>query len=53
MINLKPLNNFEFGDYVNIIYDIELENKKNTGTANHVSYQRTFTTKDMISIFPL
>ena len=28
MINLKPLNNFEFGDYVNIIYDIELKNKK-------------------------
>jgi hypothetical protein len=40
MFNLKPLNNSEFGDYVNIIYDIELENK-------------TFTTKDMISIFPL
>ena len=61
------LNNSRFGDFVDRIYSIELEIKDTTYTDRSVSYldpytskstvrvgeERNFTTKEIISIFPL
>ena len=60
------LNNSRFGDLVDHIYPIELEIKDTTYTDISASYldytlkltvrgdkQQNFTTKEMISIFPL
>ena len=64
--DVLSLNNSRFGDFVDRIYPIELEIKDTTHTDRSASYtdlhpkltvrggsERNFTTKDMISIFPL
>ena len=60
--DVLSLNNSRFGDFVDRIYPIELEKKNTTDTARSASYldlhleidsERNFTTKEMISIFPL
>jgi hypothetical protein len=60
MDDVLSLNNSRFGDFVDRIYPIELEIKDTTDTDRSVSYldhhfdkERKFTTKEMISIFPL
>ena len=64
--NVHSLNNSRFGDFVDRIYPIDLEIKDTTDTDRSASYlgihleidsgggkERNFTTKKMISIFPL
>ena len=60
--DVLSLNNSRFGDFVDRIYPIELEIKDTTDTDTSASYidlhleidsERNFTTKEMISIFPL
>ena len=60
--DVLSLNNSRFGDFVNRIYPIELEIKDTTDTDKSASYpdlhleidsEQNFTTKEMISIFPL
>ena len=60
--DVLSLNNSRFGDFVDRIFPIELEKKNTTDTDRSASYldlhleidsERNFTTKEMISIFPL
>jgi hypothetical protein len=61
--DVLSLNNSRFGDFVDCIYPIELEITDITDTDRSASYldqhleidskERNFTTKEMISIFPL
>ena len=64
--DVLSLNNSRFGDFLDRIYPIELEIKDTTDTDRSASYldlhleidsedgyERKFTTKEMISIFPL
>jgi hypothetical protein len=66
LLSVLSLNNSRFGDFVVRIYPIELEIKDTTDTDRSASYldlhleinsddcsERNFSTKVMISIFPL
>jgi hypothetical protein len=66
IVDVFPLNNSRFGDFIDRIYPIELEIKDTTDTDRSASYldihleidsegrlRTKFTIKEMISIFPL